>query len=121
MAVLDVLESENLQANAQRTGDYLMDKTRDLADKYPLIGDVRGLGLFIGIELVNDRESLDPAARQTAYIVNRMRELGLLISSEGPQHNVLKIKPPLVFNRGNANLFLDLFEKLLCEDAAQPV
>lgn len=94
LAVLDVIEDEHLQANALHTGTHLLHSLRQLMRKHPIIGDVRGLGLFIGIELVRDRQTREPAPRHASYIANRMRERGILLSTDGPHHNVLKIKPP---------------------------
>ncbi len=116
MAVLDVIEAEGLQAHALQVGRYLLEKLQLLMDKYPLIGDVRGLGLFIGIELVLDRETLEPAGEQAAYVANRMRDHGILVSTDGPFHNVLKIKPPLVFDATNADFFVAALDKILAED-----
>ncbi len=78
MAVLDVIEQEHLQENALATGNYLLKKLKPLAEKYPLVGDVRGLGLYAGVELVTDRNTLEPAAGQADYIINRMRDYGIL-------------------------------------------
>jgi 4-aminobutyrate aminotransferase-like enzyme/Ser/Thr protein kinase RdoA (MazF antagonist) len=119
MAVLDVMRDEGLQENALRTGSYLMDGLRTLMDRHPLIGDVRGLGFYIGVELVRDRGTLAPAGDQAAYIANRMRDHGVLISTDGPLHNVLKIKPPMVFTRADADYLLHCLGKILQEDFAQ--
>jgi 4-aminobutyrate aminotransferase-like enzyme/Ser/Thr protein kinase RdoA (MazF antagonist) len=102
LAVLDVLEEEELQKNALMVGELLMAGLRQLQEKYQLIGDVRGLGLFIGVELVKDRVTLEPAGREAAVVVESMKDHGILISTDGPYHNVLKIKPPLVFTEANA-------------------
>ncbi|HKV59769.1 MAG TPA: aminotransferase class III-fold pyridoxal phosphate-dependent enzyme, partial [Ktedonobacteraceae bacterium] len=120
MAVLDVIEQEQLQANAQQVGSHLLHELRVLIDGHPLIGDVRGLGLFVGIELVRDCQSLSPAPEQAAYIANRMRDRGILLSTDGPFHNVLKIKPPLVFTRHNADGLVNALDMILDEDFAQP-
>jgi 4-aminobutyrate aminotransferase-like enzyme len=119
MAVLDVIEQEQLQANALDVGNYLMARLRDLMPLHPIVGDVRGLGLYIGIELVLDRATLAPAGEHASYIANRMRDLGVLISTDGPFHNVLKIKPPIVFSRANADHLVDSLAKVLGEDAVQ--
>jgi 4-aminobutyrate aminotransferase-like enzyme len=103
LAVLDVIEEERLQENALKVGAHLKAGLEGLKSKHPLIGDVRGLGLFIGVELILDHESLEAAAKQAAYVVERMKERGILISTDGPSHNVLKIKPPLVFSEANAD------------------
>ena len=104
LEVMAVIEREGLRENALRTGDYLMGRLRELGDRHALIGDVRGSGLFIGIELVSDREKRTPAGREAAHIANRMRELGVLVSTDGPDHNVLKIKPPLCFSVSDSRL-----------------
>jgi 4-aminobutyrate aminotransferase-like enzyme len=116
MAVLDVIEQEQLQANALAVGNYLLAGLGQLMAKHPIVGDVRGLGLFVGIELVLDRTTLEPAGDQASYIANRMREHGILVSTDGPFHNVLKIKPPMVFNRENADFFVATLDKILAED-----
>jgi 4-aminobutyrate aminotransferase-like enzyme/Ser/Thr protein kinase RdoA (MazF antagonist)/murein DD-endopeptidase MepM/ murein hydrolase activator NlpD len=119
MAVLDVLEDEGLQANALRTGERLLAGLRDLQETYRVIGDVRGLGLYVGVELVRDRERREPAPAQASYVANRMRELGVLLSTDGPDHNVLKIKPPLVFNADDADFLVATLARVLAEDDAQ--
>ncbi|MXZ04333.1 MAG: aminotransferase class III-fold pyridoxal phosphate-dependent enzyme [Rhodothermaceae bacterium] len=116
MAVLDVIESENLQENAQQTGEFLKASLQELKKSYPIIGDVRGRGLFLGVELVRDPETLEPASKEAAYAANRMRDLGVLVSTDGPLHNVLKIKPPLVFNEANAERLADTLDTVLRED-----
>jgi 4-aminobutyrate aminotransferase-like enzyme/Ser/Thr protein kinase RdoA (MazF antagonist) len=117
LAVLDVIEQEGLQAHALRVGNRLMDGLRGLRPKYPLIGDVRGLGLFVGIELVLDRDQKLPAGDHAAYVANRMRDHGILISTDGPDHNVLKLKPPIVFNEQDADRLVATLDKVLAEDA----
>jgi len=113
LAVLDVIAEEGLQESARRVGTHLMDGLRALMEKHSLIGDVRGLGLFAGIELVLDREMLTPAPEQASYIANRMRERGILLSIDGPFHNVLKIKPPLVFTEENADFLVETLDEIL--------
>jgi 4-aminobutyrate aminotransferase-like enzyme len=88
-------------------------------EKHAIIGDVRGLGLFVGIELVLDRETLVPTAAQASYIANRMRDRGILQSIDGPFHNVLKIKPPLVFTQANADFLVATLDDILAEDFAR--
>jgi 4-aminobutyrate aminotransferase-like enzyme/Ser/Thr protein kinase RdoA (MazF antagonist) len=119
MAVLDVIKSEGLQENAKVVGAYLLERLRALKAKSTLIGDVRGLGLYLGVELVTDHDTLAPAAAQAAYICNRMRDYGFLISTDGPLHNVLKLKPPIVFSAENADALADALEKVLAEDCLQ--
>ncbi len=90
-----------------------------LMEKYPLIGSVRGLGLFLGVELVKNRNTIEPAPEHASYIVNRMRDYGFLMSTDGPLHNVLKLKPPLVFSEKNADDLLAALEMVLQEDRLQ--
>ena len=119
MAVLDVIEDEGLQENAQRAGKRLLGGMQGLREKYPLIGDVRGLGLYAGIELVTNRETLKPATKHADYIINRLRDHGILISTDGPMDNVLKLKPPIVFSEKNADEIVAVLDKVLGEDCLQ--
>jgi 4-aminobutyrate aminotransferase-like enzyme len=109
LAVLDVIRDERLMHNAEVLGTYLRDGFRKRAERHALIGDIRGLGLFIGVELVRDRATLDPAAAELKAIVEAMKDEGILLSTEGPHHNVLKIKPPLVISKEDCDFF---FKKL---------
>ena len=115
-AVLEIIEQEELQKNAHETGTYLLDGLKDIQNKYNIIGDVRGRGLFIGIELIKNFDKMVSAPDETELVVNQMKQKGILISSDGPDHNVLKIKPPLVFNRNNADYFLESFEAVMSEN-----
>ena len=116
LAVLDVLEEEKLQENARVVGNHLLDGLQTLQANHLLIGDVRGLGLYIGIELVRNRQTLEPADHEASYIANRMRDKGILVSTDGPLHNVLKIKPPLVFTQQNADQLLNALDEVLNEN-----
>ena len=107
-AVLDVIKDESLQDHALKVGDYLLEQLQQLKQHHDIIGDVRGRGLFIGIELNRD-EDLTPADTEVHNIINRMKEKGVLLSTDGPDHNVIKIKPPIVFNIENAE---ELVKKL---------
>jgi 4-aminobutyrate aminotransferase-like enzyme len=107
MAVLETIEKENLQKHAFETGKYFLKILRELKEECPLIGDVRGTGLFIGVELVRDRKTLEPATEETFFVVENMKERQVLLSVDGPLRNVIKIKPPLPFNRKNAELVRD--------------
>jgi 4-aminobutyrate aminotransferase-like enzyme/Ser/Thr protein kinase RdoA (MazF antagonist) len=120
LAVLDVLRDEGLQENALRVGGQLLTSLRELQQCHSLVGDVRGSGLFLGLELVKNRETREPAPLQASYIVNRLRENGVLTGTDGPHHNVIKLRPPLVFSSSDAELFLRTLEAILNEDAAQP-
>jgi 4-aminobutyrate aminotransferase-like enzyme len=115
MAVLDVIENENLIANARDVGSMMMNGLRALAQRHALIGDVRGAGLFIGVELVTDRAAKTPATAQTSRLVNALRDKRILISAAGPHANILKIRPPLVFSRANADQFLTAMDQVLSE------
>ncbi len=116
LEVLRVIKDEGLQQNALETGDYLRRGLEQLAAQFPIIGDVRGPGLFLGFELVKDPALLTPAANEATYLANRMRELGVLMSTDGPFHNVLKIKPPVVFGKKDADFLLGMLERVLGED-----
>ena len=115
LAVLDVIRDEELQQNALEVGEYLKKGLQELQNQHSLIGDVRGLGLFLGIELVRDRE-LDPADSEAAHVVERMKERGILLSTDGPFHNVIKIKPPLVFSSADAVVLLSGLDAVLKDD-----
>ena len=111
LAVLDVIEAEKLRENAQTIFHKLSHKLQVMKNKYPLIGDVRGRGLFLGIDLVRDVETLEPATEETEKIINFLRDEGVLLSSDGPFANVLKFKPPMVFGENELNLFMDKLER----------
>src|SRR5437870_877734 len=114
LAVLDVIRDEELQQNALEVGNYLKQELLELQNQHSLIGHVRGLGLFIGVEFVRDRKTLEPADSEASQIVERMKERCVLLSTDGPYHNVIKIKPPLVFSKADADLLisgLDCFVK----------
>ncbi len=113
LTVLDVIREEELQGNASEVGTYLREGLVRLAATHERIGDVRGSGLMIGVELVRDRERREPAGAAASAVVNGMRERGVLIGSAGPDHNVLKIRPPLVFGRENADLLLEVLDATL--------
>ena len=115
LAVLRVVLEENLQLHAQRVGDYLLKGLYSLAERYPLIGDVRGAGLFIGVELVRDPMTLGPAAEEAPFIANRMRDHGILLGTDGPLHNVIKIRPPMPFAEPDADCLLAALDDVLGE------
>jgi 4-aminobutyrate aminotransferase-like enzyme/Ser/Thr protein kinase RdoA (MazF antagonist) len=115
LAVLDVLEDEQLQAQAFRVGAQLRSELEALAQKHSLIGDVRGAGLFIGVELVNDHTTLEPATAAADAVVNHMRDNGVLVGIDGPHGNVVKIRPPLVFDETHAGRLIAAFDRALVE------
>ncbi len=110
LAVLDVIEEQELRDHAATVGAHFLDRLRELADRHAWIGDVRGRGLFIGVELVRDRDTLEPADRESAYVIERMKEELILLSVDGPFRNVLKIKPPLVFTADDADRVVTALE-----------
>ena len=113
LAVLDVIVDERLQAHAASVGERLMAGLRGLATRHALIGDVRGRGLYIGVELVRDRATLEPAAREATLVCELARAYGVLLSTDGPYHNVLKIKPPLALTADDAEEFLQVLGSVL--------
>lgn len=112
--VLKVVKREKLQKNALKVGEFLKTELQKLAKKYLIIGDVRGQGLFLGIELVD--KNLNPLSKKTEYIINRMKYFGILMSSDGPDHNVIKIKPPITFTLENAKEVIFYLHKVFEED-----
>jgi 4-aminobutyrate aminotransferase-like enzyme len=115
LAVLDVVEEEGLQWRAQLVGSRLKSGLQNMLDRHRIVGDVRGLGLFLGVELVQACESREPAGQGASYVAERMKEQGVLVSTDGPAHNVLKIKPPLAFSESDVDLFVDTLDKILFE------
>lgn len=113
LAVLDVINDEGLQAHALELGEYFLDGLEALKKDHTIVGDVRGQGLFIGVELVNDRESLAPAADAATEVIENMKARGVLLSTDGPLHNVLKIKPPMVITRNDVDRTLDALHEVL--------
>jgi 4-aminobutyrate aminotransferase-like enzyme/Ser/Thr protein kinase RdoA (MazF antagonist)/murein DD-endopeptidase MepM/ murein hydrolase activator NlpD len=116
MAVLDVIQEDGLQENARVVGERLLTKLRALKDKHPLVGDVRGLGLFLGIELVLDETTREPAVTEAARVKERLRDHRILVSTDGPDENVLKIKPPMVFTPDDADRLTSTLDRILAED-----
>ena len=114
-AVLEVIQTEHLQQNALEVGNYLKAKLIDLQSTFSIIGEVRGYGLFLGIELVRDSETLEAADIEASFIANRMRENAILMSTDGPLYNVLKIKPPMCFTKSDADFLVETLEKVLGE------
>jgi 4-aminobutyrate aminotransferase-like enzyme len=113
LAVLDVIESENLQENALEVGTYMLARLHELAERYEMIGDVRGNGLFIAVELVKDRETRTPDPVSTEIVVNDLRNRGVLTGSIGPDNNILKLRPPMVIQKSEADLMLSELDAAL--------
>ena len=112
-AVLKVIEEEELQKNAFIVGNELKTLLNEVKSVHDIIGDVRGKGLFLGIEIIRDLETLEPDKQVTHKIVNEMRNRKILLSSDGPDHNVIKVKPPMVFNSSNALFLVETLDKVL--------
>jgi alanine-glyoxylate transaminase/(R)-3-amino-2-methylpropionate-pyruvate transaminase len=111
--VLDVIDEDGIQANAAAVGGRLKNGFRDLAARHDLIGDVRGLGLMLGIELVKDRQAKPPAKEECLRVFERCRELGLLIGKGGLHGNVLRIKPPMCLSAADADFMLEVLDVAL--------
>lgn len=115
MAVLDVMEEEKLWESARVVGGYFKERLLTLIDKHPLAGAVHGSGFYLGLELIRDRETLEPATEETAYLCDRLRELGIFMQPTGDYLNILKIKPPMVTSRRSVDFFVDSVSKVLGE------
>jgi 4-aminobutyrate aminotransferase-like enzyme len=113
LAVLDVIEDENILQNVNCVGEYLGESLRALARQHDLIGDIRGKGLFYGLELVRDRVSRKPATEEALRLIELLRENGVLISVTSELNNVLKIRPPMVFSQENADQLLNQLSQAL--------
>ena len=116
-AVLDVIRDEGLIENARVVGHYLMDRLREIADRHIHIGNIRGAGLFIGVELVRGRDTKEPAPEIATRVVNDLRYAGILIGVAGGYGNVLKIRPPLCFARSDADMFVTACDAALARQA----
>eukprot|EP00746_Dinoflagellata_sp_MGD_P008857 gnl/MRDRNA2_/MRDRNA2_117784_c0_seq1.p1 gnl/MRDRNA2_/MRDRNA2_117784_c0~~gnl/MRDRNA2_/MRDRNA2_117784_c0_seq1.p1 ORF type:complete len:491 (-),score=78.15 gnl/MRDRNA2_/MRDRNA2_117784_c0_seq1:38-1453(-) len=114
LAVFDILREERLQEHALEVGEYFVSRFKDLAGRQPLIGDVRGSGLFIGVEFVRDRSTLEPATAETSQVVSRMyMEHNILMSIDGANDNVIVIKPPLCFSKVDVDTVISAMEKIM--------
>ena len=116
LAVLEVLEEEQLQENAARTGDFILARLRELQSRYPCIARVTGRGLFFGLDIVQDLETLEPDGGRAARLRHRMRELGVLIGTEGIHDSYLKIRPPMPFTTTHGELMLQALEQALAAE-----
>ncbi|PTM93485.1 aminotransferase [Mycoplana dimorpha] len=115
MAVLDAMRDEKLQENARIVGDHLRRRLEALGERFPIVGAVHGMGLYLGLEFVRDRDTLEPATQETAAICNRLLDLGVIMQPTGDHLNVLKIKPPLCLSPQSADFFADMLERVLEE------
>jgi 4-aminobutyrate aminotransferase-like enzyme len=113
LAVLDVIEQEELQQNALDVGQHLADGLWTLAETHECIGDVRGSGLFLAVELVSSRNERIPATALTGKVVNALRDNGVLTGSIGPDSNILKLRSPLVLSKDDADYFLSVLSEVL--------
>lgn len=114
-AVLEVIDREKLQQNAHDVGGYLIERLRGLQEKQPLIGDVRGKGFMVGVDLVRDRETKEPASEACVRVIQRSRELGLLLGKGGLRGNVIRLKPPLCLTRADVDFIVEVLEVALRE------
>ena len=113
LTVLDTVLEEGLQTHARSVGSVLLERLRKLMSQHKIIGDVRGSGFFLGVELVRDRESREPATLEATAIVNKMRDEAVLLGTDGPFHNVLKIRPPMPFNEADADRLVETLDVAL--------
>jgi 4-aminobutyrate aminotransferase-like enzyme len=110
---MDVIEDERLMDRAIDVGDYFLEALKKLAEKHEIIGDIRGRGMFIGIDLVKNRETREPHIKAAEHALTRFREERILMQSDGPFNNVLKIKPPLAFSRENVDTFITTLDSII--------
>ncbi len=115
MAVLDVMQEEGLWDNARETGRYFKARLQALVDKHPLAGAAHGSGFYLGLELVRNRETLEPATEETMALCDRLRELGIFMQPTGDYLNILKIKPPMCTTRASVDYFVDSIDRVLGE------
>ncbi len=115
LEVLNIVEDERLQKNAKQMGDKLIEGLHGMQEKYKIIGDVRGCGLFIGLDLVTNPQTREPGTALADYVKNRMREHRILMGSEGPYDNILKIRPPMTIEAEDIDYILEVMDKVLDE------
>jgi alanine-glyoxylate transaminase/(R)-3-amino-2-methylpropionate-pyruvate transaminase len=119
LATLEVIDEENIQQNALEVGTHMKNRLLELQDKQPLIGEVRGLGLMLGVELVTDRQTKEPASTQTADAMEMCKQRGLIIGKGGLKGNTLRIKPPMCITKDDADFLVDCLDEVLAEIAAK--
>ena len=104
---MEVIDREKLQLNSMEVGNYLINGLKGLMEKNDIIGDVRGKGLMLGVELVKDRRTKEPAKQECARVFERVKELGLLVGKGGLYSNVLRIKPPMCITRADVDFMME--------------
>ncbi|XP_010708112.1 ethanolamine-phosphate phospho-lyase isoform X2 [Meleagris gallopavo] len=115
LAVLEVIEKEDLQGNATRVGSYLLELLVEQKKKHPLVGDIRGVGLFVGVDLVKDQQKRTPATAEALHLIYKLKEQKILLSADGPYRNILKFKPPMCFTMEDAKHVVEIIDVLLTE------
>ena len=115
LTTLQVTLDEQLQHNALVVGNRLLDALRPFTSEFEIVGDVRGSGLFLGVELVRDRDTLEPAADEASFVVNRMRARGILAGTDGPYHNVIKLRGPMPLTLDDADRIVQTMHQSLRE------
>jgi alanine-glyoxylate transaminase/(R)-3-amino-2-methylpropionate-pyruvate transaminase len=115
LATLEIIDEENIQQNALEVGTFLKDALQDLQDKHELIGEVRGLGLMLGVELVRDRHTKEPANTEAVEVMERMKERGVLVGKGGLFGNTLRIKPPMCITKDDADYLVAMLDEVLAE------
>jgi alanine-glyoxylate transaminase/(R)-3-amino-2-methylpropionate-pyruvate transaminase len=113
LATLEIIDRDHVQQNAHEVGTHLKQRLLDLAERQPLIGEVRGMGLMLGVELVRDRTSKQPATEETANVLELAKDRGLLIGKGGLYGNVLRIKPPMCITKDDADYLVDCLAEVL--------
>ena len=113
LAVLDVVQEDKLQLHAHNVGERMLEQLRELMNRHEIIGDVRGSGMFLGVELVKSRATREPATMEADVIVNQLRDEQILLGTDGPFHNVLKIRPPMPFNANDGERLVEVLDQKL--------
>jgi 4-aminobutyrate aminotransferase-like enzyme len=122
LGVFKVLEDEKLMVNAENVGQYMLERFRELQSVHKwIIGDVRGVGLFAGIDLVQNVETREPATTEAQFVLYRMKNKGIILSIEGPHFNIIKIKPPICFSKKNVDELVENLDDTFAELATQRV
>jgi len=119
LATLEVIDKEKIQQNAKLVGDHLKNRLLELQERHAIIGDVRGMGLMLGVELVRDRQTKEPANTEAADVMEKAKERGLIIGKGGLFGNTLRIKPPMCLNKDDADFLVDCLDEILAEIPAK--